>query len=81
MVIHRSRGSVPEDIQTRWNRPCRMSACSWARVGDQIRYPEGHFCQQAMACLDAVLVENLRDEPPRAPTQGSLDAARKNNAT
>src|ERR1700676_3462764 len=49
---------------------------SWARVGDQIDYPEGHFCQQAMARLDAVLVENLRDEPPRAPTQGSLDAAR-----
>src|SRR6266851_8443428 len=32
---------------------------SWARVGDQIQYPEGHFCQQAMAQLDAVLVENL----------------------
>src|SRR5713101_6270459 len=49
---------------------------SWARVGDPVDYPEGHFCQQAMARLDAVLVENLRDEPPRAPTQGSLEAAR-----
>ncbi len=48
---------------------------SWARVGDQIDYPEGHFCQQAMARLDAVLVENLQDEHPRAPTQGSLEAA------
>jgi PAS domain S-box-containing protein len=51
---------------------------SWARVGDQIDYPEGHFCQQAMARLDAVLVENLRQENPRAPapTPGSLEAAR-----
>ena len=32
---------------------------SWARVGDPIKYPEGHFCQQAMARLEAVLVENL----------------------
>ncbi len=48
---------------------------SWARVGEQIDYPEGHFCQQAMANLDAVLVENLRDEDPRAPTQESLEAA------
>jgi PAS domain S-box-containing protein len=48
---------------------------SWARVGDQIDYPEGHFCQQAMAGLDAVLVENLQDEFPRAPTQESLEAA------
>ena len=27
---------------------------TWATVGDPIRYPEGHFCQQAMARLDAV---------------------------
>ena len=49
---------------------------SWARVGDQIDYPEGHFCQQAMTGLDAVLVENLQEEVPRAPSQGSLEAAR-----
>src|ERR1035441_9933149 len=48
---------------------------SWARVGDQINYPEGHFCQQAMARLDAVLVENLQEEDPRAPSPGSLEAA------
>jgi PAS domain S-box-containing protein len=48
---------------------------SWARVGDQIDYPEGHFCQQAMEHLDAVLIDNLQDEDPRAPTQGSLKAA------
>jgi PAS domain S-box-containing protein len=48
---------------------------SWTRVGDQIDYPEGHFCQQAMVRLDAVLVENLKEEDPRAPSQGSLEAA------
>jgi PAS domain S-box-containing protein len=49
---------------------------SWARVGDPINYPDGHFCQQAMATLDAVLVENLQVERPKAPTQGSLAAAK-----
>jgi PAS domain S-box-containing protein len=48
---------------------------SWARVGDQISYPEGHFCQQAMAKLDAVLVENVQEEQPQAPSQSSLDVA------
>jgi serine phosphatase RsbU (regulator of sigma subunit) len=50
---------------------------SWARVGDPIHYPEGHFCQQAMANLDAVLVEHLPDEAPRAPTRESLAVAQK----
>ncbi|HUY51961.1 MAG TPA: SpoIIE family protein phosphatase [Streptosporangiaceae bacterium] len=51
---------------------------SWARVGDQISYPEGHFCQRAMARLDAVLVENLQEvHPPRAPSQRSLEAAQE----
>jgi PAS domain S-box-containing protein len=50
-------------------------AGSWTRVGDQIDYPEGHFCQQAMASLDTVLVENLQEEIPRAPSPGSLEAA------
>ena len=49
---------------------------SWAKVGDPVRYPEGHFCQQAMAQLDTVLVENLEEiQPPRAPSPGSLAAA------
>ncbi len=48
---------------------------SWARAGDPIKYPEGHFCQQAMARLDTVLVENLSELAPRAPSPGSLDAA------
>ncbi len=48
---------------------------SWARVGDPIKYPDGHFCQQAMARLEAVLVENLDEIEPRAPSSSSLAAA------
>ncbi len=49
---------------------------SWAKTGQPVRYPEGHFCQQAMAQLDTVLVENLDEiQPPRAPSPGSLAAA------
>ena len=49
---------------------------SWARVGDPVSYPEGHFCREAMSRQDIVLVENLADvQPPRAPSPGSLAAA------
>ena len=49
---------------------------SWARVGDPVSYPEGHFCQQAMSRLDTVLVENLAEvQPPRAPSPASLAVA------
>ncbi|HXZ77632.1 MAG TPA: SpoIIE family protein phosphatase, partial [Streptosporangiaceae bacterium] len=30
-------------------------AGSWARVGEQVAYPDGHFCQQAMADLEPVI--------------------------
>jgi PAS domain S-box-containing protein len=51
-------------------------AGSWARIGDPIRYPEGHFCQQAMSRLEAVLLENLDEvQTPRAPSRTSLEAA------
>jgi PAS domain S-box-containing protein len=50
---------------------------SWARVGEPIRYPDGHFCQQAMARLEAVLVENLDEVVPRAPSSPSLAAAQE----
>ncbi|MBV8432173.1 MAG: PAS domain-containing protein, partial [Solirubrobacterales bacterium] len=32
---------------------------TWAQVGEQIHYPEGHFCQQAMARLDTIVVTDL----------------------
>jgi PAS domain S-box-containing protein len=35
---------------------------SWAFVGEPISYPEGHFCQQAMARMDTVVVEDLAEE-------------------
>jgi PAS domain S-box-containing protein len=50
---------------------------TWAQVGEQIVYPEGHFCQQAMARLDAVVVEDLRDGHFPAPHQQSLRASRE----
>jgi PAS domain S-box-containing protein len=51
---------------------------SWARVGEQISYPEGHFCQLAMARLDTVLVENVQElYPARAPSESSLAAAQQ----
>jgi len=35
---------------------------TWAQVGEQIRYPEGHFCQRAMARLDTVIVNDLAED-------------------
>ncbi|HUK69252.1 MAG TPA: SpoIIE family protein phosphatase [Streptosporangiaceae bacterium] len=39
----------------------------WAAVGETIRYPQGHFCQQAMETLDTVVVEDY--ESHRGATQ------------
>jgi PAS domain S-box-containing protein len=48
---------------------------TWAQVGEQISYPEGHFCQQAMARQDAVLVEDLTTGRFPAPNAQSLRAS------
>ena len=48
---------------------------SWARVGEPIAYPEGHFCQQAMARLDTVVVEDLRTTPYPAANARSRQAS------
>jgi PAS domain S-box-containing protein len=50
---------------------------SWAQVGEQIIYPEGHFCQLAMSRLDAVVVQDLRSGQFPAPHQQSLRASRE----
>ena len=50
-------------------------AGTWAQVGEQIRYPHGHFCQQAMECLDTVLVANLATEDRPAPSARSAATA------
>jgi hypothetical protein len=52
---------------------------TWAQAGDQIRYPEGHFCQLAMARLDTVLAADLTtaEEGVHALSARSLAAARQ----
>jgi PAS domain S-box-containing protein len=50
-------------------------AGSWAMVGEQIRYPLGHFCQQAMTRMETVVVEDLgNDKSFPAPSPESLQA-------
>lgn len=46
---------------------------TWALVGEQISYPEGHFCQQAMARMDTVVVEDMAEERFPAPSQESKE--------
>jgi GAF domain-containing protein len=49
---------------------------TWARVGEQIRYPEGHFCQRAMACRETILAD-LPEEHYPPPSAQSMVAARE----
>ena len=46
---------------------------TWAMVGEQIRYPVGHFCEQAMSRRDTVVVADLAELPVPDMRQGSLD--------
>ncbi len=48
---------------------------TWAQVGEQIHYPDGHFCQQAMARLDTIAVNDLDSEYYPAPSPESMTAA------
>ena len=53
---------------------------TWAQVGEQIRYPEGHFCQRAMARLDTIIATDLTEDrgkryPP--PSTQSMAAAKE----
>ncbi|HLJ98604.1 MAG TPA: SpoIIE family protein phosphatase [Streptosporangiaceae bacterium] len=54
---------------------------TWAAVGQQIHYPEGHFCQQAMARLDTIIVPDLEEVNVPAPSEASLDAAKQAGLT
>jgi serine phosphatase RsbU (regulator of sigma subunit) len=54
---------------------------TWAQVGEQIHYPEGHFCQQAMARLDTIVVTDLDLQPGPAPSAQSMAAAREAGLT
>ena len=53
----------------------------WAQVGEQIHYPDGHFCQLAMARLDTVVVTDLDLDYYPAPSAESLAAAHEAGLT
>ena len=46
---------------------------TWAAVGEQIKYPEGHFCQQAMLRQEPVVADMEAEHFP-APNPDSLRA-------
>src|ERR1700761_7409014 len=48
----------------------------WAEVGQPVGYPEGHFCQQAMARNEIVVVADLAEEDYPAPSADSMRASR-----
>ncbi len=54
---------------------------TWAQVGEQIHYPDGHFCQQAMACLDTIAINDLDSEYYPAPSPESMTAAHEAGLT
>jgi serine phosphatase RsbU (regulator of sigma subunit)/anti-sigma regulatory factor (Ser/Thr protein kinase) len=54
---------------------------TWAQVGEQIHYPDGHFCQQAMARLDTIAVTDLDSEYYPAPSPESMAAAHEAGLT
>jgi GAF domain-containing protein len=63
-----------------WTPP----AGAWAQAGEQIRYPHGHFCEQAMARLDTVILTSLnkdRGERCPPPSAGSFAAAKEAGIT
>ena len=54
---------------------------TWAQVGEQIHYPDGHFCQQAMAHLDTIAINDLDSEYYPAPSPESMAAAHEAGLT
>ena len=56
-------------------------AGTWAEIGEQIHYPEGHFCQQAMARLDTIVVTDMDLERYPAPNAESMAAAHEAGLT
>jgi PAS domain S-box-containing protein len=61
-ALEHSRGWLPEPG-------------TWAEVGEHISYPEGHFCQLALARRDAVVVADLAEHQFPAPSRASLSQA------
>ena len=54
---------------------------TWAQVGEQIHYPDGHFCRQAMARLDTIAINDLDSEFYPAPSPESMAAAHEAGLT
>ena len=50
---------------------------AWTPAGAPVSYPEGHFCQQAMARMEIIVVADLEEESYPAPTAHSLRASRR----
>jgi serine phosphatase RsbU (regulator of sigma subunit) len=48
---------------------------TWARVGEAIHYPPGHFMQQAMSRLETIVVPDLQADFYPAPSEQSMAAA------
>jgi PAS domain S-box-containing protein len=46
---------------------------TWAMVGEHVMYPEGHFCQQAMARRTTVVVADLETQEVPTPSPGSIE--------
>jgi PAS domain S-box-containing protein len=46
---------------------------TWAQEGEPVSYPMGHFCEQAMARRETVVVADLSEKEWPAPRQSSLD--------
>jgi hypothetical protein len=45
---------------------------TWAQVGEQITYPPGHFCHQAMTSMQTVVVADIGTSRGPAPSAASL---------
>ena len=45
---------------------------TWAQVGEQITYPPGHFCHQAMTSMQTVIVADIGTSRGPAPSAASL---------
>jgi serine phosphatase RsbU (regulator of sigma subunit) len=54
-----------------WEPP----AGTWARVGEAITYPPGHFVQQAMSRMETIVVPDLAADYYPAPSEQSMSAA------
>jgi serine phosphatase RsbU (regulator of sigma subunit) len=54
---------------------------TWARVGEPIHYPPGHFMQQAMSRLETIVVPDLQADYYPAPSAESMSAANQAGLT